>query len=266
MDRRALRNKAMKQTKKRITQELASRDNVIVQAVKSIDELDKAANLLLEHVRDWYAIYFPELARSVREADDYLTLMLALKKRERFTKDAIKKAVGEKDYAERLSEQAKRSMGYNLSDDDLNEIFGMAEHVVTLRRERDHINTYLEKVMTEEAPNVSAVIGTTIGARLISIAGSLNRLASFPSSTVQVLGAEKALFAHLRKGTPSPKYGVIFSYPQLHNAPLKKRGKIARHVAAKIAIAAKVDYFHGKYVGDKLAADLEKHISEIVSR
>jgi nucleolar protein 56 len=117
--------------------------------------------------------------------------------------------------------------------------------------------------MKEEAPNVNAVCGSVIGARLIASAGGLRRLAEFPSSTVQILGAEKALFAHLKKGVKPPKYGVLFQHPAVHSAPFDKRGKIARKIASKTSSAAKIDYFKGEFAGERLAKELEEELKSI---
>jgi nucleolar protein 56 len=121
----------------------------------------------------------------------------------------------------------------------------------------------VDKILDEIAPNLKALAGPTIGARLISLAGGLGGLARLPSSTIQVLGAEKALFRALRTGARPPKHGIIFQHPLLHQAPKWQRGKIARALAGKISIAAKVDVFSGNFVGDRLKADLEKRVAEI---
>jgi nucleolar protein 56 len=121
----------------------------------------------------------------------------------------------------------------------------------------------VDRILDEMAPNLKALAGPTISARLISLAGGLEELARLPSSTIQVLGAEKALFRALRTGARPPKHGIIFQHPLLHQAPRWQRGKIARALAGKISIAAKVDVFSGNFVGDRLKADLEKRIAEI---
>jgi rRNA biogenesis protein Nop56/Nop58 len=120
--------------------------------------------------------------------------------------------------------------------------------------------------MKEVAPNITALVGPTLGARLLSLAGSLEDLAKMPASTIQVLGAEKALFRALRKKGRPPKHGVIFQYPDIHTSPRWQRGKIARALAAKLAIAARVDQFSGRFIGDKLNEELKKRIEEIKTK
>jgi nucleolar protein 56 len=264
MRREELRKKAIQKTKEGIRKELIRRDRLIVHVVKTMDQIDKSTNLLLEQLREWYAIYFPELARSVEEPEEYLKLLINLKTKDQFTEKNIVELVGEKRYRKDLEYASKNSMGIELGEEDLAKIVSYAEKIQALRTERQKLEGYLEKLMGEEAPNIMAVVGAAIGARLIATAGSLEKLAEFPSSTIQVLGAEKALFSHLRKHTLSPKHGIIFAYPKLRGAPLKVRGKIARRIASKLSIAAKVDFFKGEFVGDKLAKELEEQIARVV--
>ncbi len=117
--------------------------------------------------------------------------------------------------------------------------------------------------MGEIAPNIKELAGPLLGARLIAKAGGLKKMAELPASTIQVLGAEKALFRHLTKGTRPPKHGILFQHPWVRNAKRWQRGKIARSLAAKLAIAAKEDYFEGRFIADKLKKELEERIEEI---
>jgi nucleolar protein 56 len=149
---------------------------------------------------------------------------------------------------------------------DIQAIQECAREVFLTSKVREKLSQYLDGVMAQVAPNLRAVVGSAIGARLISIAGGLKQLAQMPASTIQLLGAEKAFFKALRtKGKP-PKHGVIYQYPELRMSQKWQRGRIARALAGKIAIAAKVDSMSGEFVGDKLAADLKSRIKEIKSR
>ena len=124
----------------------------------------------------------------------------------------------------------------------------------------------MDSVMEEVAPNTRAIGGSLLGARLLALAGGLLNLAKLPASTIQVLGAEKALFRSLKTKARPPKHGIIFQHPLIHDAKRWQRGKIARALAGKLAIAARVDAFNGEYMGDRLKADLEKRIDEIRER
>ena len=252
-DYSGLREKALQRTRKRLKESLYKRDHLIVKVVRTVDELDKTVNMLAERLRDWYSVYFPELERLAPELRDYVN------------------AVAEKGFREKysgeLGKAAASSVGADLGEEDVRMMMEFAGRIRSLLEEREKLVSYLEDLVSQEAPNMNALVGPTIAARLISIAGSLERLAEMPSSTIQVLGAEKALFAHLRKkGVPSPKHGVIFAHPAVSGARKKLRGKIARRLAGKIAIAAKVDYFKGEFVGDKLRQEFEQEVKELRKR
>lgn len=236
MDVEKMRAKATARTKKKAKESLSSRDRVIVSAVKTIDVIDKASNVLAESACDWFGIYWPELKE--KSVDEY-----------------FEKAIN--------GDRPASSMGADLNERDVAMAKSFIENVRSLRTKRKEVEDYLSIVMKEEAPNINAVCGPVIGARLIAAAGGLRRLAEFPSSTVQILGAEKALFAHLKKGVKPPKYGVLFQHPAVHSAPFGKRGKIARKIASKASIAAKIDYFKGEFAGERLAKELEDELKKI---
>jgi nucleolar protein 56 len=139
----------------------------------------------------------------------------------------------------------------------------LCKNVLELYKLRQALEDYLNALMEEIAPNVKALAGSLLGARLIALAGGLTNLAKKPASTIQVLGAEKALFRSLKTGTRPPKHGIIFQHALLHEAKRWQRGKIARVLAGKLAIAARIDAFGGKYAGEELKADLEKRVEEI---
>ena len=236
MDYSKLKQEAIEKTKKDVKKELLRRDRVIVHAVKTIDTIDKTGNLLIEKLREWYGVYNPEL-----KTRDNEKLFKAIENLER----------------------KEDSMGADLKQEDLERIKSYSEKIKAFYDERKNISSYLEKIMQEEAPNITAIAGSILGARLISTAGSLEKLAEFPSSTIQVLGAEKALFAHLKKGVKPPKYGLLFQHPLVRKASRKNKGKIARKTASKLSIAAKVDFFKGKSIGDKLMKELEEEVEKL---
>ncbi|MBI1973818.1 hypothetical protein HYS54_03310 [Candidatus Micrarchaeota archaeon] len=263
-DFKEMRERAFERTREALRQALVKRDWLIVQAVRAIDLLDRQSNLVFEHLRDWYSLHFPEIIPMVQDQESYAKLVAGLGARSRLTADQVRGIIGDKGSVEKIAEAANKSAGADFKPEDIAQMQEWSRLFLFLRDERRRLAAYLDGVMKEEAPNINAVIGPTIGARLIETAGSLKKLSEFPSSTIQVLGAEKALFAHLHKGTKPPKHGVIFGYPKLRGAPMKSRGKIARKLSAKLSIAAKVDYFHGEFMGDKLAAKLEKDIEPLL--
>ena len=151
-------------------------------------------------------------------------------------------------------------------EDDLAQIQSMCKHVLELYHVRQTLENYVESVMQDVAPNTKKIAGALLGGRLIALAGGLMNLAKLPASTMQVLGAEKALFRSLKTKARPPKHGIIFQHPLIHDGKRWQRGKIARALAGKLTIAARVDAFKGNYVGDDLLADLNKRVEEVIER
>jgi nucleolar protein 56 len=146
---------------------------------------------------------------------------------------------------------------------DVIQIQTFCERIIDLYHERDILEKYIEGLMEEVAPNTFALVGATLGAKFIAIAGGLVNLAKKPASTIQVLGAEKALFRSLTTGARPPKHGIIFQHTLIHGSKRWLRGKIARIFAGRLAIAIRTDAFSNKYIGDVLKEDLKKRIREI---
>ncbi|MBA7666014.1 hypothetical protein ES703_74089 [subsurface metagenome] len=151
-------------------------------------------------------------------------------------------------------------MGANF---DLKIVQDYASQIVSLDSYRQGLEDYLTDLMEKSAPNINAIIGSLIGAKLIAKAGSLKKLAFMPSSRIQLLGAEKALYRFLKTGEKRPKHGLIFQWNQIRGSKYYHRGKIARVVAGKIGLSAKVDFFSGEFIGEKMAIEVENKIKEI---
>jgi nucleolar protein 56 len=159
--------------------------------------------------------------------------------------------------------EISQSMGAEIPEQDMVMIQALAHQILELYRLRDQLERYLDESMRILAPNLRGLIGPVIGARLIGLAGGLEKLARFPASTVQVLGAEQALFRALKTGARPPKHGVIFQHTLVHSAPWWQRGKIARILAGKIAIAARVDLYSGQYVAEELKQTVQSRVAEV---
>ena len=169
-----------------------SKDTFIIQAISTIDDLDKLCNLLTRRVREWYGYYFPELSVHIEDDEIYIRQIL-LKSKEEFMQEF----------------NLKVSMGPKLEEKDLEAIIGLVRSVEQLYSERESIIHYLKELMQEHCRNLYTVVGALIGAKLLQKAGSLKHLSQMPSSTIQVLGAESALFRHLRnKKIRPPKHGI----------------------------------------------------------
>ena len=215
----------------KIKKESASEDKHLIQAINSIDEIDETISKLIERIREWYALYFPEM-EVIRNNETYIRLISQNKSKEK------------------IMEAKPDAFPYNSLDldDDINpqdlEIMNKyANSIYELQNTRRDIEEYIDSKMESIAPNLKLIVGSSLGAKLISHAGGLKRLATYPSSTVQIMGAEKALFRHLKSGDRPPKYGLIYQHPQVRGAKWWNRGKIARILASKISLAVRRDVF-----------------------
>ncbi|AEH07301.1 hypothetical protein [Methanothermococcus okinawensis] len=237
------------------------RDKLIIQTVSALDDLDESLNLFSERFREWYSLYFPEMDKLIKKHELYVDVASTYTERENYTRTRLKKSLPSK-LARTLSTVAKKSMGAELSDRDLSIIKTFAEEIKSMYKLRENLQNYLEELMEEIAPNLTKIAGSSLGARLISLTGGIDRLSKLPASTIQVMGAEKALFAHLREGALPPKHGVIFQHPLLQSSPWWIRGKVARALACKLSIAVRADVY-GNYIADELLDDLNKKVESI---
>ncbi|MEM0043293.1 MAG: C/D box methylation guide ribonucleoprotein complex aNOP56 subunit [Sulfolobales archaeon] len=250
-------------TRRELRSVVGRRDLLAIQSIRAVDDIDKTLNLFSARLREWYSVHFPELDELVEDHIQYARIVYEIGSRDNMTVEKLKSiGVGES-LARKIISASEKSMGSDISEADLDSMRSLARIMLELNRIRSDLTNYLSSVMREVAPNVTALVGPTLGARLLSLAGSLEELAKSPASTIQVLGAEKALFRALRTGGKPPKHGILFQHPEIHRAPRWQRGKIARALATKLAIAARVDYYSGRYIGDKLREALEQRIEEI---
>ncbi|MBI2655726.1 hypothetical protein HYX06_04880 [Candidatus Woesearchaeota archaeon] len=220
-----------------------NRDNLIIQSIKSIGEIDKAINLLVKRLREWYDLYNPEFSRATESHESFVEEILNNEKSELLKKINVDKA---------------DSIGAELGQEDIEPIKSLAHQTYDLYQLRKtHLN-YISALMDGYCPNIKAVCDVMVAASLIAHAGSLKRLSILPSSTIQILGAEKALFRHMKTGAKPPRHGIIIGHSLIAKAPDRMHGKVARALADKISIAAKIDYFRGKFIGDRLRKELEE--------
>jgi len=253
----------MELAKLRIKGASEKRDLIVAQGIQTLDDLDRTVNLFMGRLREWYGVYFPELDRLIEKHETYARLVMNIGYKEGFTVQDLEKENSPKERSALVAQAAEASMGADIADADLRQIQVLAKNVLDFYELRKGTENYVDRTMEELAPNVRAVAGALLGARLIALAGSLQNLAIRPASTIQVLGAEKALFRSLKTGARPPKHGLIFQHTLLHDAKRWQRGKIARVIAGKLAIAARADAFGGKFIGDRLKDEINKRINEI---
>ncbi|UCE29297.1 MAG: C/D box methylation guide ribonucleoprotein complex aNOP56 subunit [Candidatus Bathyarchaeota archaeon] len=254
---------SMELTKMRVKGAIEKRDLVVVQAIQTIDDLDATLNLFIGRTREWYGLHFPELDRLIDKHETYARLVANLGRREDFTIENLENEGLPKAKAGHIAKAASASMGASLGSEDTGQIQAISKTLLILHALRKSLEDYIDTTVKNVAPNIDSLAGSLLGARLIALAGGLDNMAKMPASTIQVLGAEKALFRSLRTGTRPPKHGVIFQHNLIHGAKLWHRGKIARALAGNLAIAARADAFSTRYIGDRLKAGVERRVKEI---
>ena len=226
--------------------EASSRPDLhLVQAIQALDDTDKFLNNNATRVSEWYGLHFPELTQMMDDKVSLCRMVVDVGGRKGFEESNLKGRGMTDKKVEAVLMVRDRSKGGEISEADLARVKSLAQLALELSSERDKLATYVEGAMRKIAPNVTGVAGATIGARLMAKAGGLDRLAIMPASTIQILGAEKALFRALRTGSRPPKHGILFQHQEVHTAPKWQRGKIARTLANKIAIAARIDLYRG---------------------
>jgi len=224
------------------------RDKVIIQVIGVIDELDATLNSLYERLREWYGLHFPELSREIKSHEAFAAMI---------EKYGVRESMRE------MEALASKSVGMDFSEEDAKSVMAFSASVLEMARAKERISKYLEGVCREIMPNLSAIAGPLLASRLVAQAGGLEKIAKLPSSTIQLLGAEKALFRHLRNQGRAPKYGILFSHPLIQQAPKPLKGKVARLIAAKLSLAAKMDFYSKRDQSKGMRDDLENKVAQL---
>ncbi|XP_030306367.1 nucleolar protein 56 [Calypte anna] len=242
-------------------------DNMIIQSISLLDQLDKDINTFSMRVREWYGYHFPELIKIVPENFTYCRVAKFIGNRRELSEESLEgleEILMDSAKARAVLEASRSSMGMDVSPLDLINIESFSSRVISLSEYRRGLQEYLRSKMSQVAPSLSALIGEVVGARLISHAGSLTNLAKYPASTVQILGAEKALFRALKTRGNTPKYGLIFHSTFIGRAAAKNKGRISRYLANKCTIASRIDCFSEvptSVFGDKLREQVEERLA-----
>jgi len=221
---------------KQSIRESVNEDQLIIQAIANVNELDRISNTLTKRLREWYSLYFPELDERISDHEKFVELVLTEKR-------------------------DKDTMGADLEKVDLDEINLLVKEITALYKLRKQHEVYLEKIMKKYCPNFLELAGITIGAKLIELGRSLKHLAMLPASTIQLLGAEKALFRHIKTGSRSPKHGVIINHPIVQNVNRSKKGKAARILADKLSLCARLDFFKGEFKAKEYRKQIEEKLN-----
>lgn len=249
---------ALARTKTKIST-TEKRDKLIVQTISALNDLDKILNMMTERLREWYGLHYPELK---------------IVDHEKFATEVSEKGLREN------FQNFKTSMGMQLSEMDLQTVRTYAKTLKENYGLKKNLESYLSKAVPSEMPNLNSLLGHLLAARLLALAGSLEKLAKMPSSTIQLLGAEKALFRFLRAERDNnrrggrqqqfggekirpPKFGILYTHPDISGAPREQQGKIARLLASKLTLAARGDFFSKEDHSVELLADYKKKLEEV---
>ena len=216
-------------SKKRLVGKIR-RDRIIIQASNSLEELKKTANLYTERLYEWYTLHYPESKHTQRQVVDLI-----------------------------LSKDLSTS---DMPEEDGNIILSFAKIIYEIEKQKKNTENYVSGTAKEIMPNVCSVMDPLLATRLLALAGSLEKMSKMTASSIQLLGAEKALFRHLKKQGKSPKYGIIFLDPRIQSAPADKKGKAARILASYLMKAARIDYYSGRKE-ESLKGDVEKEMRGI---
>lgn len=222
---------------KQALRESVTPDILIIQAIKTIEETDHLITNYGKRLREWLSLHNPELCAEEEQAEELAKRVLSGK------------------YV-----PSKNSYGSPLKKEDKSPLQLVSALIFSLEEHKQELAGYVEQTMKTHYPNIHLLAGPVVGAQLLERAGNLKRLAEFPASTIQTLGAEKALFRHLKTGSRPPKYGILFSHDLVHATPKPKQGKAARLLADKISIAARIDFFKGEFRGEELLNDIKEKL------
>ena len=235
----------------------------ISQSINALDELDKIINVIGARLREWYGLHFPELDYLIQNIFTYAEIVRFTGNRRNIDLNMLENLGIESKRAEMILVAVERSKGGDILEENLSIIKKLANEVIMQTELRRILAHQIEEMMEKIAPNIKDILTATVGARLMAKAGSLQKLSVMPSSTIQIIGAEKALFRSLKTGAPPPKHGILFQHPILHSAPKWQRGKMARAIASKVAIAVRIDLFRNGEKDAHISEQLNKRIAEI---
>ncbi|KAI8838199.1 hypothetical protein BJ741DRAFT_656834 [Chytriomyces cf. hyalinus JEL632] len=240
-------------------------DTMIIQAIHLLDDLDKELNTYAMRAKEWYGWHFPEMTKLIVDNLAYAKVVKTMGFRSNAAETDLSTVLPE-ELEKEVKDAAEISMGTEISDEDLENIHHLADQIISITEYRVQLYDYLKNRMAAIAPNLTCLVGELVGARLIAHAGSLLNLSKQPASTIQILGAEKALFRALKSKHDTPKYGLLYHASLVGQAGPKIKGKMARTVATKAALSIRVDALgesEGPTVGIELRAKMEARLRQL---
>ena len=254
-----IRERMLRSAKEGIKSAYQSEEYALMQAVNAYIETNRSYNLAYERLSEWFGIYLPE----VRMANPETLARLVMAMKNGKDRGAIEEAVKEGGKADEVYKKLMSTIGREMQSGEGSAISEFAKLTLSMSESLKGLDSYIKEASTRILPNTTYLTDHMIAAELLGRAGSMERLATMPAGTVQLLGAEKALFKHIKFGSRPPKYGILFKLPEITNAQREIRGRIARVYAAKVCIALKADHFSKNFIAEKLKNDLNESIRRI---
>ncbi len=249
-----------------VKRDLEERDRTVIQGVNALEEYTGMINTAFERLREWYGIHFPELEGQVQSMGVYAKIVSEMGDREAYTEEKLAQCGLDDERIDEVLKASSRSLGGKMDVKDLQQIQEHAKFLIVCMDRKEALEKHLFEALNDYAPNLSTLAGTRLAGLLISRAGGLMKLSKMPAGTIQLLGAEKALFRSLKSGARPPKHGVIFQHPSVNQSPRWIRGKVARALASKLAISARLDAYGGVFRGEELREELSERLQEIIKR
>ncbi len=259
-----LRRKALQSVKRSISESYKEEQNSLMQSINAYNELMRSYNLYFERLSEWFGIYNPHVEISNPRVLTSLALLLSSEKDP--DKEAVSSIISDEAKAQQIADALMQSKTREISAEERAALMNFANAGKGMEESIIAISSYIDSASRRIMPNVSKLIDERIAAELLQKAGSLEKLAKMPASTVQLLGAEKALFKHIKFGSRPPKYGILFRLPEIASAPKDYKGRMARIYATKICIAARADFYTKRDISERLLADLKAAIESAKER
>ena len=255
-----LHDRLLNQVKGQIKERYSNDEFALMQAINAYLDMSKGYNLIFERLSEWFGLYIPEIKITNPTSLVELVKMLA---DQDISEERLAKALGDQDSAHAAFEKVRNSSGRELNSNESKAISSFSEYLKLTQDTLDGLSEYIKSTATALMPNSVYLTDDKIMAEMLSRAGSMEKMATMPASTIQLLGAEKALFKHIKFGSKPPKYGILFKLPAISSASRDTRGRIARIYATKLAIALKADFFSKRFIADKLKENLEKAVEKV---
>ncbi len=256
-----LREKAIAAAKSDIKEAYASEEFALIQSIDAYNETAKSYNLAYERLSEWYGIYYPEI--KIGNPQTFIGLAMLMAENQNPTREQLLSLLKDEKKADSILSRLDTTMGRKLGGEEKIALAGFANMAYRMQSAMAVMESYITAASKRLLPNTSYLTDTMIAAELLSKAGSMERLATMPASTIQLLGAEKALFKHIKYGSKPPKYGILFKLPVITAAKKSVKGKMARMYAAKLTIALKADYYTKNFIAKELKETLDKSVERM---